>query len=124
VQLSYTCLKHGLVESLEHPEALVRESRNNFLPNLGAALAKDDESKTRELILCWYRVLANYTSRSLTFRQDKLVAIAGVAQIIGEAMREDYYAGLWFNNLPQALLLSPYEEEIFSQSSAQSHSAF
>jgi hypothetical protein len=80
---------------------------------LNAALAKDDDSRTRELILCWYRILADYTSRSLTSQQDKLVAIAGVAQIIGEAMKGDYHAGLWFNNLPQALLWSPYEEETF-----------
>jgi hypothetical protein len=113
VQLSYTCLKHGLVESLKQPVALARESRNTFLPKLKAALVKDNESRTRELILCWYHILADYTSRSLTFQQDKLVAIAGVAHIIGEAMREDYYAGFWFNNLPQALLWSPYEEETF-----------
>jgi hypothetical protein len=113
VQLSYTCLKHGLVESLEQPEVLARERRNNFLPNVTAALAKDAESRKLELLLCWYRILADYTSRSLTFPQDKLVAIAGVAQIISDAMKGEYHAGLWFNNLPQALLWSPYEEETF-----------
>jgi hypothetical protein len=106
-------LKYGLVESLEQPEALARGSRNTFLSNLDAALAKNDESRTLELILYWYRILDDYTKRSLTFQQDKLVAIAGVAQIIGEAMKDDYHAGLWFNNLLQALLWSPYEKETF-----------
>jgi hypothetical protein len=100
-------------ESLEQPEALARGSRNTFLSNLDAALAKNDESRMLELILCWYRILDDYTKRSLTFQQDKLVAIAGVAQIIGEAMKDDYHAGLWFNNLLQALLWSPYEKETF-----------
>lgn len=112
LQMSYTCLRHGLLESREVPDAAAREEKNSFLPRLYTASGKDDQSRT-ELLITWYQAVADYTSRSLTFQKDKLVAIAGMARIVGDFMEDDYYAGLWKRNLPQALLWSPYEEETF-----------
>lgn len=36
-----------------------------------------------------------------------------MAKIVGRYLEDDYYAGLWSKNMPQALLWSPYEEETF-----------
>jgi Heterokaryon incompatibility protein (HET) len=115
LQMSYTCLKHGLQESRVVPEAAACEERNSFLPRLYSASATSSPSqrKTKEFISTWYQAVTDYTSRSLTFPQDKLVAIAGMARIVGSFLNCSYHAGLWEDDLPQALLWSPYEEETF-----------
>ncbi len=115
LQMSYTCLKHGLLESRVVPEAAAREERNSFLPRLYSASSPSQtwENRTKALTSTWYQAVTDYTSRSLTFPQDKLVAIAGMARIVGGFLNCSYHAGLWEDNLPQALLWSPYEEETF-----------
>jgi hypothetical protein len=115
LQMSYTCLKHGLCESRIVPEAAAREERNSFLPRLYSASSpsQTQENTTKTLTSTWYQAVTDYTSRSLTFPQDKLVAIAGMARILGIFLNCSYHAGLWEENLPQALLWSPYEEETF-----------
>lgn len=111
--MSFTCLRHGLLESREASEASAKEEKNSFLPALLEASNKDPVAKRRALLITWYQVLADYTSRDLTFQEDKLVAISGIAQIIGDYLDDEYHAGIWANNLPQGLLWSPYEEETF-----------
>jgi hypothetical protein len=115
LQMSYTCLKHGLLESRIVPEAAAREERNSFLPRLYSASSpfQTRENKAKALASTWYQAVTDYTSRSLSFPQDKLVAIAGMARTVGGFLNCSYHAGLWEVNLPQALLWSPYEEETF-----------
>jgi hypothetical protein len=113
LQMSYTCLKHGLLESRDLPEGAAREEKNPFLPKLQSASREDDQTNNRELLSTWYQAVEDYTSRSLTFQHDKLVAIAGMARIVGGFMKDEYSAGLFHRTLPQALLWSPYEEETF-----------
>ncbi|CZR68293.1 uncharacterized protein PAC_18192 [Phialocephala subalpina] len=50
LQMSYTCLKHGLLESRDLPEGAAREEKNPFLPRLHSASGKDDQTKNRELL--------------------------------------------------------------------------
>lgn len=92
---------------------MAREEKNIFLAALHEAHTKDEKSKKRALLITWYQVLADYTFRTLTYEEDKLVAISGMARITGDFMEDTYHAGLWKQNLPQALLWSPYEEETF-----------
>jgi hypothetical protein len=113
LQMSYTCLHHGLLESRELLEGARREEKNTFLPRLRAAREKDDQTKAWELVSTWYQAVTDYTSRDSTFPQDKLVAIAGIARILGNFIEDKYSAGLWHKTLPQSLLWSPYEEETF-----------
>jgi hypothetical protein len=106
LQMSYTCLNHGLLESRDLPEGAAREEKNPFLPKLHSATRKDDQTKNRELLSTWYQAIADYTLRSLTFQQDKLVAIAGMARIVGGFLKDEYSAGLFHRTLPQSLLWS------------------
>lgn len=45
----------------------------------------------------WFSFVEEYSSRSLTYRSDKLVAISGVAKALRRQLGEnlDYHAGLW-----------------------------
>lgn len=110
LQMSFTCLRHGLSEDREIVPAVAKEYRNTFLPSFRGPLL-DDANALQSALQSWYNVLADYTNRNLTFPSDKLVAISGIANVVGSFMRDDYFAGLWRKSLPQSLLWSPYDEE-------------
>lgn len=111
LQMSFTCLRHGLFEFRDSEDPVRREERNLFLERFQEPLAENDERRARQLVNTWYDLLADYTKRSLTYPNDKLVAISGISNIVGQCFQSDYYAGLWQKFLPQALLWSPYDEE-------------
>lgn len=55
----------------------------------------------------WFEIVKRYSALDLTFHQDKLIAIAGVAQEIGsryQAQLGHYLAGLWEKAQPSQLL--------------------
>ncbi|KAJ8506963.1 hypothetical protein ONZ45_g10616 [Pleurotus djamor] len=52
----------------------------------------------------WTEMLKDYSSRSSTLPQDRLVAIAGVAEEFGRVLRTPYLAGLWEDALLAGLL--------------------
>lgn len=52
----------------------------------------------------WPRIVAYYSSCSLTKVQDKLVAIAGIAKVLRSVIKDRYVAGLWEKSLPTSLL--------------------
>lgn len=51
----------------------------------------------------WQEVLYRYSSSSLTKQSDRLVAISGVARRMAPFAKDQYVAGLWASNMPQAL---------------------
>ncbi|GAB7350683.1 hypothetical protein MBLNU459_g1245t1 [Dothideomycetes sp. NU459] len=51
----------------------------------------------------WEIAVRTYTSCNLTVGSDKIVAIAGIANLILEGLEESYVAGLWRNNLEEQL---------------------
>lgn len=53
IQISYTCLTHGLLESQEVSEFAAREARNPFLPRLDKALETDYIDQQRETLKTW-----------------------------------------------------------------------
>lgn len=48
-----------------------------------------------DIYTCWCRMLEDFTSRNLTYDEDRLPAIAGIAKKIGVAADDSYHAGLW-----------------------------
>ncbi|KAG4438259.1 hypothetical protein IFR05_006241 [Cadophora sp. M221] len=123
LQMSYTCVRHDLVESREMPHVLAREDRNTFLEQFqggSASLRPGDGETLRRMIISWYDILYDYTRRDLTFSNDKLVAISGIASVVGTCIQEDYYAGLWKHDMPRALLWSPFEEETLPNATHES----
>jgi hypothetical protein len=51
----------------------------------------------------WALLVEEYTRRSLTFASDKLPAISGVAKAYENVTMKSYVAGIWREELPQAL---------------------
>lgn len=52
----------------------------------------------------WNLILAEYTSRGITYLSDKLPALAGIAKRYAETHHKHYLAGIWAEDLPIALL--------------------
>lgn len=63
----------------------------------------DKQSQPRQVIaarfLQWYNVVAEYSTRRLTFSTDKLPAIAGIAKAFHTRFDATYIAGLWKEDL-------------------------
>ena len=65
---------------------------------------KASQISSRELYQCWDSLMNEYGKRSVTFDKDRLPAIAGLARIVGEALQDQYLAGLWKGDLLESLL--------------------
>lgn len=52
----------------------------------------------------WLRLVGEYSRRRLTFVDDRLLAISGLADRFGRVIRGTYLAGLWEFELPYGLL--------------------
>jgi len=52
----------------------------------------------------WYDMLENYTSRALTFEEDNLPALSGLANLCEKWSGDHYVAGLWKGNFGRGLI--------------------
>ena len=52
----------------------------------------------------WREAVTRYSNRRLTYESDKLPALAGLAAYVAKEAGSRYCAGLWYDDLPQALL--------------------
>lgn len=66
----------------------------------------------------WARIVSAYTACGLTFPEDKLVALSGVAKVMANILRDDYVAGMWRRYLERELLwsVSPHRRGNTTQS--------
>lgn len=48
--------------------------------------------------------MQEYTSRSLTYEKDKLIALAGVAQELSRIWKDTYLVGIWRGDVNRQLL--------------------
>jgi hypothetical protein len=60
---------------------------------------KESEPPENKLLEQWNRVFNNYTRRKLSDEEDKLLAIAAVAERFSEPLGSEYLAGLWRKHL-------------------------
>ncbi|KAK4041744.1 a97f8ef6-a9b0-4f8b-8fdf-2c72f37eda9e [Parachaetomium inaequale] len=52
----------------------------------------------------WYRMVENYTARSITKHTDRLPALSGLAQTVARETGGEYLAGLWKSGLLEGLV--------------------
>lgn len=68
----------------------------------------------REASYEWAKIVKKYSSRSLTYLQDKLPAISGVAHAFQSILQSPYLGGHWVNNLPEELAWKAYPPHVHS----------
>ncbi|CCF36230.1 hypothetical protein CH063_01458 [Colletotrichum higginsianum] len=57
-----------------------------------------------ELLLYWYELVDTYCTRNLSYENDRLPAISGIAKGFATALRDEYVCGLWKSDLPAGLV--------------------
>ena len=61
---------------------------------------------------CWYEMVEQYSGRALTRpRDDKLMALAGIANLIQKGGDHTFVAGLWIQSLPLNLLWTRHDSD-------------
>lgn len=85
-ELQWVCRTHQTCESRH------MEGQNE-------RLQIDDEISAPEAYKLWHRLIKRYSQRYLTYEEDKLPAIAGIASKIATITGSEYCAGLWKENL-------------------------
>ncbi|KAF1957221.1 HET-domain-containing protein [Byssothecium circinans] len=91
-----TC-EPGCIESLPKASLKYRDP----IPHLARRL---EESSVIKIFAQWQVMIEKYTLTSVSFSEDKLVALAGLASIYGMRLNSRYLAGLWKENLVLDLL--------------------
>jgi hypothetical protein len=103
-QVWWECLHVRACESF--PEG-IREERDEIFIDAATAMRRISGRSRETLNQNWLNVVERYTECGLTKKEDKLVAIAGVAKVVQALSKlpaEDYLAGLWKEDLVRDLL--------------------
>lgn len=80
----------------------VREDPDNQRVGFRKAISNPGPN-FKNLIKFWHELVANYSSMKLTFRDDMLPAISGLAHRLQELTGSEYYAGIWSHSILQDL---------------------
>lgn len=106
-QLRWHCLSRHEFDGGLPPETLEREG-NTMRFNMSAIsrTSTDREELDVETFIFdnWALIVDDYSKRSLSFPDDKLVALSALASESGETLKLTYLAGLWLEYLPSQLL--------------------
>jgi hypothetical protein len=87
-----------------------REGKNFFEPETELETLKKLHSQSSselsaiDIFQTWDYIIQQYTSRSLTFQTDKLLAVGGIASYFHRLLKDDYAAGHWRSDLLSSLL--------------------
>jgi hypothetical protein len=54
----------------------------------------------------WYRILRDFESRKITFEEDRLPALSGLAKEVARHIKDEYLAGIWRTDFQNGLLWS------------------
>jgi hypothetical protein len=103
-QVWWECLCVRACESF--PEG-IREERNEISTDAATAMRRINVQSRKTLNQDWLAIVEKYTECGLSKKEDKLVALAGVAkavQMLSNLPEEDYLAGLWKGDLARDLL--------------------
>jgi len=62
------------------------------------------ENLVEQLSLAWHKLVMLYSRQKITFEEDKLVALSGLAILFAQQVQGEYLAGLWKSTLLADLL--------------------
>lgn len=110
--LVWECQKHKLTETDATPNNDLSAFLNRYFIKPQSAqsdsrfLASPKLAEIHGVLPRWYRLLEDYCQRSLTFENDRLYAISGLAQEIQQQTHMTYIVGLWKEDFLIGLLWS------------------
>lgn len=120
-QMAWECCEENLASNEEHPTGQhVVERDHNMDMNTKARFEAMDSS---DAIGTWNMVIEKYSGMALSFADDKLVAISGIAKHVRAKIghlsdpQPSYLAGLWQTEIMSQLLWLAYPEKYYHSSS-------
>lgn len=116
-QITWECAESIAAESYPDGVPLVLMAPGisaKFIQHLPLLDQETSSDNRAELYRQWDKVIDAYSQCSLTKREDKLVALAGIAKIFARFLKTQYVAGMWRKDLSQALLweLNYYKHDL------------
>lgn len=92
------------------PDFFIQQRKEMVLrlsqPTLGQATPPPIGSQQQELIQMWYETAFRYSRMNLTKASDTLVAIRGLADLMGKYLSMRYFCGHWEEGIIQSMLWS------------------
>jgi hypothetical protein len=67
-------------------------------------LTVKNPERSRRFVLEWPSIVMDYTRRELTKPEDRMMALAGLADYMEEETTDTYYGGLWYEDISFGLL--------------------
>lgn len=107
-QLFFECRELDACETYPYglPETLTSPGHAGFKKAFGALFDTTDKAEhlgsrkpVKDLAQLWCNLVQAYTRTQVTRSKDKLIALAGVTQIVEASFKSDYLAGLWHSHL-------------------------
>lgn len=103
-QFFWECKEHFTCHSYPHGFGKYGSNWNLDYPRMPLIAAASFEERQRECFFRWHTIVEEYSRRSLTKEDDKLIALSGLAKDFQKLLDGDaYIAGLWRGSLPGSL---------------------
>ncbi|KAF4544567.1 Heterokaryon incompatibility protein [Lasiodiplodia theobromae] len=89
-----------------------REAENGYITHDESLDEWSNSLKNTETAMQrWYELMEEYSLRDLTYQQDRLPAICGLARDVSDRLGLEYVAGLWASDLQKGLLWTTLAED-------------
>lgn len=104
--------RHGCYfdsEVIFEENQLRREARalKNFSLQVDSISLSSAASEISDIMTAWRKLVNEYSKKELTFEKDMLPALSGLASLVHAATGDQYLAGIWRSDLPEALQWVP-----------------
>lgn len=106
-QLLWECRRKEAAEI--YPDGLPPESFDTGFKNLSVDRYSSANNNEAARYMLWYRIVEKYTACNLTFANDKLIALSGVAKSLRPILQDEYVSGMWLRYLACEMLWSANE---------------
>jgi hypothetical protein len=109
-QLVWQCYTQTYCESDINPIESPDNLKRLFLAPTKSSqdLEPSDDDESIEPTLSWYSIVSDFAVRSLTFEEDRLPAISGIAREIQAINHFTYKAGIWMEDVSRGLAWCAY----------------
>ncbi|KAG4436101.1 hypothetical protein IFR05_008421 [Cadophora sp. M221] len=97
------------------PYGMYLKRKHTRLPSSVFGIAEPDSTldfRSRQQSAIWKNVVEDYSGRDLTFPEDRLPALAGIASELQKLWRDDYLAGMWRSCIVKHLAWRGKDEDV------------
>lgn len=101
-EIVWHCQKHQF-RRINNSHICYLQNARRLPAQIFAGVKSPQQTSTSSQQQLWLTIVQDYSRRSLSFREDQLPALAGVATELNSMWKDSYYAGMWGRCLVQHL---------------------